>query len=101
MISWNRIILDNHVAGSDLSEQIDALFAQQRENWPLLRAGLAALGQVQSKVLALDGAQIVLQSNPGRKASTHAKVDAKTIVFPLHVPPNGEATITYTLTIGY
>ncbi len=79
MMSWNRIILDNHVAGSNLARQIDALFAQQRENWPLLQDGLAALEQVQSKVLAHDGRQVVVQANPGRKASTHAKVDEKTI----------------------
>ena len=63
MMSWNRIILDNYVAGSDLARQIDALFAQQRENWPLLRDGLAALEQAKSKVLAHDGRQIVLQAN--------------------------------------
>ncbi len=79
MMSWNRIILDNHVAGSNLAVQIDAMFAQQRENWPLLQDGMTALGQAKSRVLAHDGAQIVLQANPGRRASTHAKVDAKTI----------------------
>lgn len=79
MMSWNRIILDNHVTGSDLARQIDALFAQQRENWPLLRDGLTALGQAKSRILTGDGTQILLQANPGRKASTHAKVDEKTI----------------------
>lgn len=79
MMSWNRIILDSHVAGTNLAERIDVLFAQQHENWPLLRDGQAALAQAKSKVLAHGDAKIVLQANPGRKASTHAKVDAKTI----------------------
>jgi hypothetical protein len=55
------------------------MFAQQRENWPLLRDGITALGQAKSRVLEYEGAQVVLQANPGRRASTHAKVDAKTI----------------------
>lgn len=79
MMSWNRIILDSHVSGTDLSSQIDALFVQQRDHWPLLRDGLTALEEVETKVLVHDGAKIVVQANPGRKVSTHAKVDKDAI----------------------
>lgn len=79
MTNWDRIILENHVPGSALAPQLERLFVQQRQQWSLFREGEASLATVQTKTLAWAGAQVVVQANPGRKRSIHARVDAQTI----------------------
>jgi Domain of unknown function (DUF4922) len=78
-MSWERIL--EHDAGTNepLRQRIDALFAQQAETWPALRAGQAALQQLRTKTLDSGGEQIVVQVNPARRASTHAKTDTQSI----------------------
>jgi hypothetical protein len=77
-MSWERI-LQNDRPGEPLRQRIDALFAQQRETWPMLRDGEASLGQLQRKTLTSDGETVVVQVNPARRRSTLAKTDASSI----------------------
>jgi hypothetical protein len=77
-MSWERI-LQNDRPDERLRQRIDALFAEQRDNWPMLRDGEASLGQLQRKILTSDGASIVVQVNPARRRSTLAKTDASSI----------------------
>ncbi len=78
-MSWDRIILETAVVNADLRPMVDRLFAQQRQTFPTFRAGEAALGEVRTKELEMDGARVIVQVNPGRKRSTYAKVDAASV----------------------
>ena len=78
-MSWERIIHDTAQPDVDLSGQIDELLEYQRGNWPLFREGEAALSGMQTRIISEGQAQIVVQANPGRRKSTHAKVDAESI----------------------
>ena len=78
-MSWNQILQIDPGPGVPLRQRIDALFAQQRETWPLLRDGEAALAGLQKKTLTLDGESVVVQVNPARRRSTLAKTDAKAV----------------------
>jgi len=92
-VSWERIIQDTAEPGTDLSGRIDALLDYQRENWPLFRDGEAALSQMRTRIISEGQAQIVVQANPGRRKSTHAKVDPQSIsrrpcfLCPENIPP--------------
>jgi hypothetical protein len=77
-MSWERI-LQNDRPGEPLRQRVNALFAQQRDTWPMLRDGEASLRQLQRKTLASDGESIVVQMNPARRRSTLAKTDAQSI----------------------
>ncbi len=77
-MSWERI-LQNDRPDEPLRPRIDALFTEQRENWPMLRDGEASLGQLQRKTLTSDHENIVVQVNPARRRSTLAKTDASSI----------------------
>jgi hypothetical protein len=78
-MSWDRILQNDPGSHVPLRQRIDELFAQQRETWPALRDGEAALSQLERKTLSHDGESIIVQVNPARKRSTHAKTDAKSI----------------------
>lgn len=92
-MSWARIIHDTAEPGADLSGRIDALLEYQRGNWPLFREGEAALSQMRSRIISEGQAQIVVQANPGRHKSTHARVDPQSIsrrpcfLCPENIPP--------------
>jgi hypothetical protein len=58
------------------SKQIDELFIQQMQAWPLLRSNYALFGQVRTKALEVDGLPVIVQFNPSRSVSSAAKVDA-------------------------
>ncbi|MEO2045020.1 MAG: DUF4922 domain-containing protein [Pirellulales bacterium] len=79
MNHWDRIILEDHVPGSALAPQLERLFAQQRQHWSLLREGEASLATIETKTLECSGAQVIVQANPVRKRSIHARVDEKSI----------------------
>ena len=49
-MSWERILQIDE-PGKPLRERIDDLFTQQRETWPMLRNGEAALELLQRKTL--------------------------------------------------
>jgi ATP adenylyltransferase/5',5'''-P-1,P-4-tetraphosphate phosphorylase II len=79
MNHWDRIILEDHVPGSALAPQLERLFAQQRQHWSLLREGEASLATMETKTLECSGAKVIVQANPVRKRSIHARVDEKSI----------------------
>jgi hypothetical protein len=77
-MSWTRL-LQNDDPGKPLRVRIDDLFAQQRDTWPILRNGEAALDLLKRKTLTDGGESIVVQVNPARRRSTLANTDAKAI----------------------
>lgn len=62
-----------------LSEQCLALLAQQRTAWARLAQGVRSLEAVESRTVDLHAWPVTAQFNPGRAASSLAKVDAATI----------------------
>jgi hypothetical protein len=77
-MSWERI-LQNDRPANPLRQRIDALFAEQRENWLMLREGEASLAHLQRKTLSSDSQSIVVQVNPARRRSTLANTDAQSV----------------------
>jgi hypothetical protein len=49
--------------------------AQQRATWNVFREGEASLAEMRTKRLTRDSVDVIVQSNPGRHKSVHAKVD--------------------------
>jgi hypothetical protein len=78
-MSWERVLLAEDDARAPLARRIETLFAQQRAAWPALADGEASLASLATRELEENGARVVVQANPGRRRSTHAKVDAKSI----------------------
>ncbi len=78
-MSWQRILQVDPGESVPLRQRIQLLFEQQRDTWPALREGEAALHQLHKKTLTLDGRSIVVQANPARRRSTLAKTDAKSV----------------------
>lgn len=78
-MSWDSVILSSYQAGDSLYSQVVRLFACQRQDWPMFAKGEAALRAINKEFLLLEGEQVVVQSNPGRRKSTHAKTDVKSI----------------------
>lgn len=78
-MSWDKIIFSAAQPGTDLGGQIDALLQYQRENWELFREGEEALAGMRTRKLSDGDARVVVQANPGRRKSTHAKVDPESI----------------------
>jgi hypothetical protein len=78
-MSWEKLIFRTVQPGTDLSGPIEELLRYQRENWEMFREGEESLAGMRSKTFSEGGAQIVVQANPGRRKSTHARVDRKYI----------------------
>lgn len=78
-MSWESRLLGEKDAAGSLPDRIEALFARQRESWPALREGEEALARVETRTLADSGARVVVQANPGRRQSTHARVDPDSV----------------------
>jgi ATP adenylyltransferase/5',5'''-P-1,P-4-tetraphosphate phosphorylase II len=78
-MSWDTVLLPEDDRRAPLARRIEALFAQQRATWPALAEGEATLASLRTRVLEEGGARVVVQANPGRRRSTHAKVDAQSI----------------------
>ncbi len=93
-MSWERIILDTAAPDASLLPYVDSLFAHQRLNWEAFRVGEAALSDVKTRELHDGDARVIVQSNPGRHKSTHAKVDQASIarrpcfLCPENIPPD-------------
>ena len=62
-----------------LAQRAQELLERQRTEWPLLRGGYESLARVETRTFAFDGFEIQLHFNPGRLASSAAKVDAQSI----------------------
>ena len=92
-MNWNHVLQNDAGPGEPLRRRIDALFAQERATWPALREGEASLRHLQTKSLIHDGERIVVQVNPARRRSTHAKTDTQSIaarpcfLCPANMPP--------------
>lgn len=78
-MNWQHVLQVDPGASVPLRQRIQLLFKQQRETWPVLREGEAALQQLEKKTLTLDGKSVVVQANPARRRSTLAKIDAKSV----------------------
>lgn len=78
-MKWQQVLQMDFGADRPLRERIDALFAQQRDTWPALRDGEAALEHLHRKTLRSAADTIVVQMNPARRASTTAETDAKSL----------------------
>lgn len=63
----------------NLAAQARQLLEQQKSEWELLRRGYESLASVRTHVFDFDGFTVKLQFNPGRIASSAAKVDEKSI----------------------
>jgi hypothetical protein len=99
-MSWDCVILERCENDADLASAVERLFAQQRRTWSTFRDGEAALAAAETRQFVLRGgfrmlaaasgnsaasaapgdATVVVQTNPGRRRSTHAKVDTASIV---------------------
>jgi hypothetical protein len=79
-MNWARILQNDPGPNVPLRDRIDALFNEQRKNWPALRDGEAALDHLEKKTLVAEGQSIVVQMNPARRRSTQAKTDALAVV---------------------
>jgi len=62
-----------------LAELCADLLARQRESWPALRDGYAALDDARIREIAADGYSVKLQFNPRRMVSSGAAVDPESI----------------------
>jgi hypothetical protein len=78
-MTWEQILLDNVPTTDSLSRQIDRLLENQRVTWPAFRDGEQALAEMRSKFLTQGAARIIVQANPGRRKSIHAKVDPASV----------------------
>ncbi len=92
----NLLLKDTN--GLNLKQQVDALFADQLQNWDLARANYLGLQKAVTKSLPFsDQAEIRVQFNPERIYSTSAKVDPKSIserrcfLCPDHLPEQQKA----------
>jgi len=63
----------------DFAHRALALLDEQKREWAMLRDGAAALDEIQTRSIPVNGFHFRLQYNPQRIASTAAKVDAKTV----------------------
>jgi hypothetical protein len=69
----------NLTTSTDLALRAATLLEQQKHEWDVLRGGYESLLRIETRTLAFEGYQVELQFNPGRIASSAAKVDAKSI----------------------
>jgi hypothetical protein len=100
-MTWEgRIIAEfepgHHQSEPSLLALVSRLSHQQREHWPMLRSGLAALEQAETRRLELpgsNGSYVIVQHNPARIRSTSAAVDKHSIqarpcfLCPENLPP--------------
>jgi (2Fe-2S) ferredoxin len=74
-----REYLEDEGESNSLEETVAALIDQQRETWPLLRAGIEAFARIEIKRVRVDESEVVIQYNPGRIRSTAAAVDKRSV----------------------
>ena len=70
---------DGTAAGQSLPAQCRDLLERQKNSWPDLALGYAALGSVRAKDLVCNGFSVRIHHNPGRIKSTTARIDQKSI----------------------
>jgi hypothetical protein len=62
-----------------MTREVEELFRQQLEAWPLLQRGLSGLAESKTRTVLVDGDEILLRHIPHRVASTTAAVDGESI----------------------
>jgi len=67
--------VDHALAKRDMGVALRAFHAWQAQAWPRLGEALDGLGAVRTREVPLGGRPVTVQWNPGRRASTTAKVD--------------------------
>jgi Domain of unknown function (DUF4922) len=86
-VSWNnRIITESELSrylkdqtDRSLAARLDALISQQRETWPMLKAGYEALSEIETKRVPVAESSVVVQHNPKRIRSTAAAIDKQSV----------------------
>jgi hypothetical protein len=62
-----------------LADRARELLREQKSEWDLLKRGYESLASVRTRTFQFDGFEVKLQFNPGRFASSAARVDDKSI----------------------
>lgn len=78
-MSWEDTIIRTVPPGADLSGPIEDLLVYQRGNWDVFREGEESLAGMRTRTLSEGAARVLVQENPGRRKSTHARVDPESI----------------------
>ena len=78
-MSWAATIARTVAPGEPLAASVAELLEQQRSTWSLLRAGSEALAGLRTRVLDVGAGRVVVQANPARRTSVHARVDAASV----------------------
>jgi hypothetical protein len=66
-------------ASASLPALCDSLLLKQRSSWPQLAEGYRALSETRTREIRGQGYSVSVQFNPGRKGSTAARVDPRSI----------------------
>jgi len=99
-MTWEDALIFSASPGDDLRPVLDRLLEHAHASWPLWHAGAQALRSVQVKQLHDGDGRLLVQTNPGRRRSVHAAVDAASIaarpcfLCPQSFPP-GECGIAW------
>lgn len=64
---------------ADLVADVDSLFRQQLESWPLLARGVDSLSRAETRRVTVCGSEVFLRHIPHRAGSTTAAVDRESI----------------------
>ncbi len=75
----DRLFLSERPQEGSLSERMRRLLEQQKAGWPLLSGGYKSLERIEIRSFPFDHFRILIQHNPGRIASSSAKVDQRSI----------------------
>lgn len=78
-MSGRHVLLSKAQPGEPLARHVDSLLEDQRRRWARFRDGEEALARLRSKRLTRGDDAVVVQANPGRRASVHADVDPASV----------------------
>jgi hypothetical protein len=73
--SWDRC----RERGGELGEVLQDFLRWQARNWSLLGTAVEGLDSIETRRFDLGGRPVVVQWNPGRQASTTAKIDGRSL----------------------
>jgi hypothetical protein len=86
---WEVRVVCTVARGESLLPPLRQLLVDQQRSWPQLGEGIAALGRMRTRVLDAHDTKVVVQANPGRRASVHARVDPASVAArPCFLCPN-------------
>ncbi|OGQ85294.1 MAG: hypothetical protein A2289_10830 [Deltaproteobacteria bacterium RIFOXYA12_FULL_58_15] len=79
-MSWTSKVATAVPMGALSAVHVQDLMTEQRASWPALASGVGALSGMQQRELQDDDSRVVVQANPGRRASVHARVDPASLL---------------------